>query len=82
MGIFDKGVQKTRRSFFERISRAVVGKSKVDDDVLQRGLGGLHEPDAGRAAHAQAQRDQRRVLQLPAGRPAALSSFRIGRCQR
>lgn len=34
MGIFDKGVQKTRRSFFERISRAVVGKSKVDDDVL------------------------------------------------
>ena len=34
MGIFDKGVQKTRRSLFERISRAVVGKSKVDDDVL------------------------------------------------
>lgn len=34
MGIFDKGVQKTKRSFFERISRAVVGKSKVDEDVL------------------------------------------------
>lgn len=34
MGIFDKGVQKTKRSFFERISRAVVGKSKVDDDTL------------------------------------------------
>ncbi len=34
MGIFDKGVQKTKRSFFERISRAVVGKSKVDDGIL------------------------------------------------
>ena len=34
MGIFDKGVQKTKRSFFERISRAVVGKSKVDDETL------------------------------------------------
>lgn len=34
MGIFDKGVQKTKRSFFEKISRAIVGKSKVDDDLL------------------------------------------------
>ena len=34
MGIFDKGVQKTKRSFFERLSRAVAGKSKVDDDTL------------------------------------------------
>ncbi len=34
MGIFDKGVQKTKKSFFERISRAVAGKSKVDDDLL------------------------------------------------
>ncbi len=34
MGIFDKGVQKTKRSFFERLSRAVVGKSKVDDSLL------------------------------------------------
>ena len=34
MGIFDKGVQKTRRSFFDRISRAVIGKSKVDDETL------------------------------------------------
>ncbi len=34
MGIFDKGVEKTKRSFFERISRVVVGKSKVDDDFL------------------------------------------------
>lgn len=34
MGIFDKGVQKTKKSFFEKLSRAVVGKSRVDDDVL------------------------------------------------
>lgn len=34
MGIFDKGVQKTKRSFFEKLSRAVVGKSKVDDYTL------------------------------------------------
>lgn len=34
MGIFDKGVAKTKRSFFERLTRVVVGKSKVDDDLL------------------------------------------------
>ena len=34
MGIFDKGVQKTKQSFFQRLSRAVVGKSKVDDETL------------------------------------------------
>ena len=34
MGILDKGTEKTKRSFFERLSRAVVGKSRVDDDVL------------------------------------------------
>ena len=34
MGIFDKGVQKTKRSFFEKLSRAVAGKSRVDDDTL------------------------------------------------
>ena len=34
MGLFDKGVQKTKQGFFQRLSRAVVGKSKVDDDVL------------------------------------------------
>ncbi len=30
----EKGMEKTRRSIFDRISRAVVGKSKVDDEVL------------------------------------------------
>ncbi|MBR5660256.1 MAG: signal recognition particle-docking protein FtsY [Bacteroidales bacterium] len=34
MGLFDKGVEKTKQGFFQRLSRAVVGKSKVDDDVL------------------------------------------------
>ncbi|HIZ87555.1 MAG TPA: signal recognition particle-docking protein FtsY [Candidatus Coprenecus pullistercoris] len=30
----DKGMEKTKRGLFERISRAISGKSKVDDDVL------------------------------------------------
>ena len=34
MGIFDKGVKKTNRSFFDRLSRAIVGRAEVDDDVL------------------------------------------------
>ena len=34
MGIFDKGVRKTNRSFFDRLSRAIVGKTEVDDELL------------------------------------------------
>ena len=34
MGIFDKGVKKTNRSFFERLSHAVIGRTEVDEDVL------------------------------------------------
>ena len=34
MGIFDKGVKKTNRSFFERLSHAVIGRAEVDEDVL------------------------------------------------
>lgn len=34
MGIFDKGVKKTNEGFFQKLSRAIVGKSKVDDSVL------------------------------------------------
>ena len=34
MGVFDKGVKKTNEGFFKRLSRAIVGKSKVDDSVL------------------------------------------------
>ena len=34
MGIFDKGVKKTNMGFFKRLSHAIVGKAKVDDDLL------------------------------------------------
>ena len=34
MGIFDKGFKKTNNSFFDRLSRAIVGRTEVDDDVL------------------------------------------------
>lgn len=30
----DKGLEKTKQSMFDKISRAIAGKSKVDDDVL------------------------------------------------
>jgi len=30
----DKGLEKTKTTFFSKLSKAVVGKSKVDDDVL------------------------------------------------
>ena len=47
MGIFDKGVQKTKRNFFEKISRAVMGKSKVDDDTLDARAEALIATDMG-----------------------------------
>ena len=47
MGIFDKGVEKTKRGFWERISRAVAGKSKVDDDLLDSIEGALVSSDMG-----------------------------------
>ncbi|MBQ3439766.1 MAG: signal recognition particle-docking protein FtsY [Bacteroidales bacterium] len=34
MGIFDKGLGKTNLNFFQKLGRAIVGKSKVDDNVL------------------------------------------------
>ena len=34
MGLFDKGVQQTKRSFFEKLSRAFVAKSVVDAATL------------------------------------------------
>ena len=30
----DKGLERTQQSFFSKITKAVAGKSKVDDDVL------------------------------------------------
>ena len=47
MGIFDKGVQKTKQSFFEKLSRAVAGRSRVDDDVLDAIEEALVASDAG-----------------------------------
>lgn len=32
----DEGLSKTKESFFSKLSRAVVGKTKVDDEVLDR----------------------------------------------
>jgi fused signal recognition particle receptor len=34
MGIFDKGVKKTKAGLFDKLSRALVGKSTVGDDLL------------------------------------------------
>ncbi len=34
--VLDKGLQKTKENFFSKLSRAVVGKSKVDEDVLDK----------------------------------------------
>jgi len=34
MGLFSKGVKKTNESFFQKISRAIVGKTRVSEDVL------------------------------------------------
>jgi fused signal recognition particle receptor len=32
--VLDQGLEKTNKSFFEKISKAIVGKSKVNEDVL------------------------------------------------
>lgn len=47
MGIFDKGLQKTKQSFFQKLSRAVAGKSRVDDDTLDAMEQALIESDMG-----------------------------------
>jgi len=47
MAIFDKGVEKTKRSFFEKLSRAVAGRSRVDDDLLDNIEEALVESDMG-----------------------------------
>ena len=43
----DKGLDKTRSSVFEKISRAVAGKSKLDDDVLDEIEEALITSDVG-----------------------------------
>lgn len=47
MGIFDKGVAKTNKSFFEKLSRAFAGKSRVDDGILDAMEEALVETDMG-----------------------------------
>ena len=47
MGIFDKGVKNTNRSFFDKLSRAIVGKSRVDDGILDTMEEALVETDMG-----------------------------------
>lgn len=43
----DKGLEKTKTSFFGKISKIVVGKSTVDDDVLDELEGVLISSDVG-----------------------------------
>lgn len=47
MGIFDKVVKSTNRSFFDKLSRAIVGKSRVDDGILDAMEEALVETDMG-----------------------------------
>ncbi len=43
----DKGLEKTKESFFSKISKVIVGKSKVDEDVLDNLEQVLIESDVG-----------------------------------
>ena len=43
----DRGLEKTKRGLFDRLSRAVAGKSKVDDDVLDAIEDALIASDVG-----------------------------------
>ncbi len=43
----DKGLEKTKDSVFKKLSRAVVGKSKVDDEVLDKLEEALISSDVG-----------------------------------
>lgn len=43
----EKGLEKSKKSFFEKINRAVVGKSKVDEEVLDELEEALISADVG-----------------------------------
>ncbi|MDO4190701.1 MAG: signal recognition particle-docking protein FtsY [Bacteroidales bacterium] len=45
--VLDQGLEKTKRSVFEKISHAIVGKSKVDDEVLDNLEEALISSDVG-----------------------------------
>jgi signal recognition particle-docking protein ftsY len=43
----DKGLEKSKTSFFDKLTRAIAGKSKVDDDILDELEGILVSSDVG-----------------------------------
>lgn len=43
----DKGLEKTKESFFQKISKAIIGKSKVDEEVLDNLENVLISSDVG-----------------------------------
>lgn len=45
--VLDKGLEKTRTSVFEKLSRAIAGKSKLDDEVLDEIEEALITSDVG-----------------------------------
>lgn len=45
--ILDKGLQRTKSSFFSKIGRAIAGKTKVDEEVLDRLEEALISSDVG-----------------------------------
>ena len=47
MGIFDKGVKKTNLNFFQKLGRSIMGKSRVDDEVLDAMEEALLSSDMG-----------------------------------
>ena len=49
----DKGLEKTKQSVFGKLTRAIAGKSKVDDDVLDNLEEVLITSDVGAEDHSQ-----------------------------
>ena len=47
----DKGLEKTKTSVFDKLTRAIAGKSKVDDDVLDNLEEVLITSDVGVETH-------------------------------
>ncbi len=45
--VYDKGLQKTQQSIFSKLKRAIAGKSKIDDDVLDEVEEALISSDVG-----------------------------------
>lgn len=45
--VLDKGLEKSQSSFFNKISRAIIGKSKIDDQVLDQLEESLITSDVG-----------------------------------